>query len=123
MKTMSFNVEIKEENKEDGKLKDDFKLNAEVNFMKSILDLIKEGEDLTILNLLYGERQIEVETDVEVIDPDTKEKKILKDKVKKDCYSCTGLLRTHEYKQGQTKSPVNELTPTMLKDKKIGEGR
>lgn len=119
MNTMSLNVEIKEENKENGKLKDDFKLNVEVNFIKTLLDFVKSGEDITISKLFFSEQIVEVEEDVEVIDSDTKEKKILKEKIKKNCYNCTGLIKIHKYVEAIPNRPRTELKPKMIKDKKI----
>lgn len=123
MKTLSLNVEIKDTDKEDNKLKDGFKFNVEVNFMKTILDFVKQGNDITIEALLFSERFITVDEDIEVIDPETKEKKILKDKVKKNCYNCTGLIKTHEYKKVPPNKPSTEIRPQITKDMKITDVR
>lgn len=121
MNTLTLNVEIKEENKDNGKLKDEFKLNVQVNFIKNILDLIKSGEDITIEKIGFMEGLVETSEDVEVIDPDTKEKKILKDKVKKNCYNAIGLIKMHKYVKLESNKPSTELRPQMVANKKITE--
>ena len=123
MKTLSLNVEIKDENKENGKLKDDFKLNVEVNFMKTILDYIKKGNDITINKIIFSETKMNFTTDVEVIDTDTKEKKILKEPIKKDVYNCTGVITSHEYVKLDSKKSRDYFIPAMKKGEKLGVKR
>jgi hypothetical protein len=123
MKTLSLNVEVKDENKENGKLKDDFKLNVEVNFMKTILDYIKEGKDITINKIICSEKKMNFTTDVEVIDTDTKEKKILKEPIKKDVYNCICLITSHEYVKMDSKKSRDYLIPTMKKGDRLGVRR
>lgn len=119
MKTLSLNVEIKDTDKEDNKLKDEFKFNVEVNFMKTILDFVKEGNDITISHLQFSKKVIEVDEKVEVVNPDTKDKKILNDKIKKDCYNCTGLLEVHKHIILQAFKPRTDIKPRMTKGVKI----
>lgn len=123
MKTLSLNVEIKEENKDNGKLKDDFKLNAEVNFMKTLLDFVKEGNDITIKKLKFSEQKITFYNKVEAIDPDTQKKSILKEKVQKDCYNCTSIINLHKYVKLPNKQVRTDLIPAMKLDGKLEKNR
>jgi DNA-dependent RNA polymerase auxiliary subunit epsilon len=119
MKTLSLNVEIKDEDKENGKLKDKFKFNVEVNFMKTILDYIKKGNDITINKLIYSERIMNFKTNVEVIDPDTKEKKILKDIIKKNVYNCSCIVTSHKYVKLESNKSRDYLIPAMKKGERL----
>ena len=119
MKTLSSNIEVTEDVKANGNLKEDFKLNAQVNFMKSLMDEVKNGLDITIKKLVFKRQNIEVSTDVQVIDPDTQKKSILKEKVTKDCYNCICVLDIHEYVPGYVKKIDTELKPKVINGKDI----
>jgi len=118
LKTLVSSIEVKEENKENGDLKNDFKINAEVNFMKSLLDLVKSGEDITIKKLIFNRKDIVFESDVIAIEPDTQKKAILKEKVKKDCYNAISIIEIHEYVKGHTKEK-KEIIPKVIDGKDV----
>jgi hypothetical protein len=92
MNTITQNFKIKEKDKNGDKLKDEFILNCEALFAKSILDLVKEkGNEITIKKVLYSRQNIEEEENIIVNDEG--KQKIVKDKKKIDCYNCTALIQ------------------------------
>lgn len=111
MQSLSINFEVKDKDKTDGVLTDDFKTSAIGTFGKAILDLVMEGYEVSVKQVQFNEQTIEVEEDLIVADEEGNEIPV-KEKIKKDAYVATATLdiisRTINNKKSCTRSPVLE---------------
>lgn len=120
MKTISYNFEIKDSDKEDEKLKDSSKLNYEASFGKLILDLVKDGKTIKLSDFTTKEADVDFKESVEVEDPETNETKLLTDIVKKPCYVCS--IKIHILRntiKGKSKCTATQEMTVSLDDNKI----
>lgn len=111
MQSLSINFEVKDTDKKDGVLTDDFKISATGTFGKAILDLVMEGYEVTVKKVQFNEQTIEVEEDLIVVDENGKEKTV-KEKTNKDAYVAVATLdiisRTINNTKSCTRNPVLE---------------
>lgn len=107
MHTVSINYEIKEKDKTDGILSDEFKINSKANFALALIKLVEEGTEIKISSVNFKEQVLEVEETVEAEDENGKTEKLTK-KVKKDAYVCTAICQIIKLTQeGTTKCVRN----------------
>ena len=118
MQTFSVNYEIKEQDKENKKLKESFKINAEASFGKMILDLISTGNEIIIKNLEKKEIEISLNEEVEAED-ENGNIKILKNTVKKPVYNISIQIQVLKMLKNNKKICVRTKDPKLI----INEGK
>lgn len=89
MATLSINFEIKESNKTDGVLTDDFKNNSMATFGKLLMDYLMEGNEIRLSKASTQETVETIEVDGIVIDDETGEETTVKQKKETEVYNIT----------------------------------